>query len=71
MATTKKNTKPAKKETILETVKKKTTGRFWKFEKKDEAVKKLNFLKNPDTYEIVHNRENGKIAKGWILRKRK
>ena len=49
MATTKKNTKPAKKETILETVKKKTTGRFWKFEKKDEAVKKLNFLKNPGT----------------------
>ena len=52
-------------------MKKKTTGRFWKFEKKDEAVKKLNFLKNPDTYEIVQNRENGKIAKGWILQKRK
>ena len=40
-------------------------------ETKEEAVKKLNFLKNPDTYEIVQNRENGKIAKGWILRKRK
>ena len=47
----------------------KKSGKFWKFDKKEEAVKKLRFLKNPDTYEIVQNRENGKIAKGWILRK--
>lgn len=48
----------------------KKTSKFWKFDKKEEAVKKLSFLKNPDTYEIVQNRENGKIAKGWVLRKK-
>jgi len=44
--------------------------KFWKFDTKAEALKKLEFLKNPDTYEVVQNRENGKIAKGWILQKR-
>lgn len=48
----------------------KKAGKFWKFDKKEEAVKKLSFLKNPDTYEIVQNRENGKITKGWVLRKK-
>ena len=37
---------------------------------KKEALEKLATLENPDTYEVVRNRQNGKIAKGWILRKR-
>lgn len=46
-------------------------NRSWYFDTKKEALKKKNSLKNPDTYELVQNRENGKFAKGWILRKRK
>ena len=53
----------------MEKTKKK--GKTWKFDTKKEALKKLEFLKNPDTYEVVQNRENGKIAKGWIVQKRK
>lgn len=46
--------------------------KIWKFDTKAEALKKLAFLKNPDTYEVVQNRgENGRITKGWALRKRK
>ena len=48
----------------------KKKGKTWKFDTKKEALAKLTFLKNPDTYEVVQNRENGKIAKGWILQKR-
>lgn len=48
----------------------KKKGKTWKFDTKKEALAKLTFLKNQDTYEVVHNRENGKIAKGWILQKR-
>ena len=43
----------------------------WKFDTKKEALKKQAFLKNPDTYEVVRNRENGRFAKGWVVRKRK
>ena len=48
----------------------KKKGKTWKFDTKKEALTKLTFLKNQDTYEVVQNRENGKIAKGWILQKR-
>ena len=44
--------------------------RSWPFATKKEAAEKLATLKNQDTYEIVQNRENGKMAKGWVLRKR-
>lgn len=46
-------------------------NKSWKFDTKAEAVKKLVLLKNPETYQVVQNRENGKIAKGWVLKKRK
>lgn len=49
----------------------KKSGKEWKLDTKKEALKKVEFLKNPETYEVVQNRENGKIAKGWIVRKRK
>ena len=48
----------------------KKKGKSWKFDTKKEALGKLKFLKNPDTYEVVQNRENGKIAKGWLVQKR-
>jgi len=48
----------------------KKLGTEWKFVTKKEALKKQESLKKPDTYEVVQNRENGRIAKGWILRKR-
>lgn len=44
--------------------------KFWPFTTKKEAAEKLATLKNQDTYEIVQNRENGRMAKGWVLRKR-
>lgn len=40
----------------------------WQFDTKEEAIKKLTFLKKPETYEIVRNRACGKLAPGWILR---
>ena len=44
----------------------------WKFNTKKEAIEKLGSLKNPDTYEVVRNRDkNGAFANGWILRKRR
>ena len=46
-----------------------TKGKSWPFDTKKEALAKLKTLKNPDTYEAVQNRDNGKLAKGWILRK--
>jgi len=49
----------------------KKESKTWKFDTKKEALKKLEFLKNKDTYEAVQNRENGKITKGWIVQKRK
>ena len=45
-------------------------GKSWPFDTKKEALVKLKTLKNPDTYEVVQNRNNGKLAKGWVLRKR-
>ena len=50
---------------------KKDNTTSWKFATKAEALKKLETLKNQKDYEIVRNRENGKLAKGWILRKSK
>lgn len=41
------------------------------FATKKEAVGELMGLRNTDDYEIVQNRANGKITKGWVLRKRK
>lgn len=49
----------------------KLPAKSWKFDTKKEAIKKQGSLKNPDTYEVVQNRENGKITKGWVVRKRK
>lgn len=49
---------------------KKKTPPVWHFDTKKEALSKIEFLKNPDDYETVQNRENGKIVKGWTVRKR-
>jgi len=48
-----------------------TKGKTWKFDTKADAIKKQEKMKDSASYEVVQNRENGKIAKGWILRKRK
>ena len=40
----------------------------WKFDTKEEAVKKQAKLKKPGDYEIVKARENGKFVKGWVLK---
>ena len=48
---------------------KKKTPPVWKFDTKKEALAKRAFLKKPDDYEVIQNRENGKIAKGWTVRK--
>lgn len=42
----------------------------WKFDTKEEALKKQAKLKNPEEYRVVKARENGKFAKGWVLRPR-
>ena len=47
-----------------------TKGKSWAFNTKKEALAKMQSLKNPETYEVVQNRDNGKLAKGWVLRKR-
>jgi len=49
----------------------KLPAKTWQFATKKEALAKQTSLKNPDTYEVVQNRENGKITKGWAVRKRK
>lgn len=52
-------------------IRKAKESKSWPFDTKAEALKKLAFLKDSDTYEVVQNRANGKIAKGWVVRKRK
>ena len=49
----------------------KKEGKTWQFATKVEGLEKLVYFKHPETYELVQNRVNGKIAKGWVLRKRK
>lgn len=45
--------------------------REWQFATKPEALKKLEALKNPETYQIVQNRLGNRFAKGWTLKKLK
>ena len=54
------------------TTMKKKESKSWQFATKAEALKKLAFLKGQETYEVVQNRlADGRITKGWVLRKRK
>ena len=53
-------------------IRKAKESKSWPFATKAEALKKLDSLKDKATYEIVRNREaDGRLAKGWILRKSK
>ena len=53
-------------------IRKAKESKSWSFATKAEALKKLDSLKDKATYEIVRNREaDGRLAKGWVLRKSK
>lgn len=43
----------------------------WQFTTRAKGLEKLASIKHPETYELVQNRVNGKIVKGWVLRTRK
>ena len=42
----------------------------WVFPNKDEAISMCTYILCTDLYEVVRNRKNGKLAKGWVLKKR-
>ncbi len=42
----------------------------WVFPNKDEAISMCTYILCTDLYEVVRNRKNGKLTKGWVLKKR-
>lgn len=42
---------------------------WYTFHTVKEAMDKIASLKNPETYEAVRNRQKGRLATGWVIRK--